>query len=222
MHRILIVDDEPNIRKLLSYDLKSQGYEVEEAENGLDALKKAEIKPFDVYVLDWMMPQLSGLDLVKKLREHHDPGIMMMITAKDTECDLLEAFEAGVDDYLVKPFSPRELSARLKAHLKRYESLHNQRQEHFGNLSWIPEQFSFYIQNKKLDLTYTEYRLLEFLLTHINQVLSRDQILNHLWGFEYDGDTRVVDVHIFKLRRELKDADLKIESVRGVGYIAKI
>lgn len=222
MHRILIVDDEPNIRKLLSYDLKSQGYEVEEAENGLDALKKAEKKSFDVYVLDWMMPQLSGLDLVKKLREDHDPGIMMMITAKDTECDLLEAFEAGVDDYLIKPFSPRELSARLKAHLKRYESLHNQRQEHFGNLSWIPEQFSFYIQNKKLDLTYTEYRLLEFLLTHINQVLSRDQILNHLWGFEYDGDTRVVDVHVFKLRRELKEADLKIESVRGVGYIAKI
>ena len=100
--------------------------------------------------------------------------------------------------------------------MKRYESLHNQRREHFGNLSWIPEQFSFYIQNKKLDLTYTEYRLLEFLLTHINQVLSRDQILNHLWGFEYDGDTRVVDVHIFKLRRELKEADLKIESVRDL------
>ncbi len=222
MCRVLIVDDEENIRRLLSYDLKNQGYDVYEACNGQEAYELAQENRFDIYVLDWMMPELSGLELVHKLRENKDPGIVMMVTAKDTEWDLLEAFEAGVDDYLVKPFSPRELSARLKAHLRRYQKLSDEEEIQFGDLLWYPKRFEFYVKDGKLDLTHTEYRLLEFLLSHFNQVLSRDQILRHLWGFEYDGDTRIVDVHVFKLRQALEKSELKIESVRGVGYIAKI
>lgn len=219
--KILIIEDEENIRRILNYDLSRMDYDVDLVSDGKAALEMAKSQRYDVMIIDWMIPYISGIDLVKQFRKDKNKAILIMLTAKDEELDLLEAFEAGVDDYMTKPFSPRELQARIKAHLMRYEDDMKLKQE-IKDIIIDHSEYEVYHQDKALNLTKTEFELLDYLIKNENKVLSRDQILNHLWGFDYDNDTRVVDVHIFKLRQKLEKTNLKIESIRGVGYIAKI
>ena len=220
MKKILVIEDEENIRRLLNYDLKKEAYEVTLVNDGQKALALLERERFDVLIIDWMIPYVSGIELVKILREQGNKAIMIMLTAKDDELDLLEAFEAGVDDYITKPFSPRILQARIKAHLNRLEQ--SDKHDFVLDLKIDHDEYEVFLNDTALELTKTEFELLNYLINNQNKVMTRDQILNHLWGFDYDGDTRVVDVHIFKLRQKLEHSSLTIESIRGVGYIAKV
>lgn len=218
---VLIIEDDDGIRRLLRYDLKQFNYQVDSAKDGKEALLYVNDKDYDVIIVDWMLPGYDGIELVKKFRGNKNSAIILMLTAKDEESDVLEAFEAGVDDYMSKPFSPRELTARISAHLKRLTPKEKLKTLEINNLVVKTTQHLVEIDNHKIDLTKKEYDLLLYLLHNLNVVLSRDQILSEIWNYDYDGDTRIVDVHIFKLRQKLKNADLQIESLRGVGYVAK-
>ncbi|OCN03917.1 DNA-binding response regulator [Erysipelotrichaceae bacterium MTC7] len=216
MKKILLIEDEANIRKLLAYDLKLAGYEVDEASDGEVALQKALSNRYDLFLIDWMIPKIEGIDLVKMFRDKGLDGVMIMLTAKDEESNILEAFEAGVDDYITKPFSPRILLVRVQSHLKRHSS---KKSQDFSGLKVDENKRKVYVHDELLQLTKKEYDLLTYFIRNANIVVSRDQILNDIWGFDYDGDTRIVDVHTFKLRTKLKDAPIEIRSSRGVGYI---
>lgn len=216
---ICLVDDEKNIRRLVAYDLKSAGYEVASFENGQEVIDSN--TEYDAYIVDWMMPVMDGLSLVKKLREKGDSHLVIMLTAKSDEEDLIEAFEVGVDDYLSKPFSSRELLVRLKTHLSRLQSNSSQSLQ-LGDVAINPIKREVKIQNQLSFLTKVEFDLLWLLGKEKGNVLSRDKILNELWGFDYDGDTRIVDVHISKLRNKLTQTKVEIVSLRGVGYRCEV
>ncbi len=219
--KIAIVDDEANIRRLVSYDLKQAGYDVYAFEDGQALLDSPMVDDFYALVVDWMMPKLDGLNLVKTLRAKGNQALVIMLTAKAEEEDLIEAFEAGVDDYLSKPFSSRELLVRLKTHLARLSSKSSESLV-LGDLSLHPIRREARLNNDVIYLTKVEFDLLHYLILERPNVLSRDQILNELWGFEYDGDTRIVDVHVSKLRTKLKTSNLEIISLRGIGYRIEI
>jgi two-component system alkaline phosphatase synthesis response regulator PhoP len=221
MTRVCFVDDEQNIRRLVAYDLKAAGYETTLCENGQEALSVALATPFDVMIVDWMMPQMDGLTLVKKLREAGQDALVIMLTAKSEEEDLIEAFEAGVDDYLTKPFSSRELLVRIKAHLNRVKPAQSAGIRFPGLVIDLLKR-TVTLQDQPIELTKTEFDLLVYFAQNVNQVLSRDMILNTIWGFDYDGDTRIVDVHVFKLRSKLAQSVLTIKSSRGVGYLLEV
>lgn len=220
MRKILIIEDEENIRRLLNYDLKHLGYDVTAAKDGQEGMDLGLKHTYDVIVVDWMMPYYSGVELVKAFRNKGLDSIIIMLTAKDEESDILDGFDAGVDDYMSKPFSPRELGARIQAHLKRHHTeVENLLQ--FGNLKIDVGARSVTIDDREIALTKKEFDLLLLLLTHENKVLSRDRILNEIWDFNYDGDTRIVDVHIFKVRAKIETSDYLIHAERGIGYVAK-
>lgn len=220
MVRVLIIEDEDNIRKIIAYDLSKAGFEVSEAQDGkqgLDLALKNGNDYFDLILIDWMLPEICGIDLIKKFRAAKVEGILFMLTAKDGEEDIVESFEAGADDYMSKPFSPRELLARINAHLKRIKK--ETQNKAYLDIVMDEKKRSVKIADNKVELTKKEYDLLEYFILNNNIVLSRDKILNDLWGFDYDGDTRIVDVHTFKLRSKLKNSKAQINSSRGVGYI---
>lgn len=216
MKKILIIEDEENIRKIIAYDLSKSGYEISEARDGKEALELGLKEKFDLMLIDWMLPEIEGIELVRRFRKAKIDSIFIMLTAKDSEEDIVNAFETGVDDYVSKPFSPRELLARINAHLKRVN-----KEEHIKQYLDIvidSQKRKVKINEETLSLTKKEYDLLEYFVVNNNIVLSRDKILNDLWGFDYDGDTRIVDVHTFKLRSKLKNSKAQIRSNRGVGY----
>lgn len=217
MANILFVDDEVNLRKLVSYDLKQAGFNFSVCENGEEALEMVRKQKFDLCIIDWMMPKLSGLELVKILRKEGSDAILIMLTAKDEEEDLIDAFEAGVDDYVRKPFSSRELMLRINAHLKRMK-LSQTTIKVLGDVHLDLAIRVCLIKDEPVFLTKIEFDLLLYFFENINQVLSRDMILNALWNFEYDGDTRIVDVHVFKLKSKMKASLLEFKSIRGIGY----
>lgn len=217
MEKILLVEDEVNIRKIIAYDLTKAQYKLTECGDGQEALEYALNDHYDFMIIDWMLPSMSGLDIVKTLRDKGCDAIMMMLTARDDETDILTAFDCGVDDYMTKPFSPRELLARINAHLKRVRKKDKKLQ--LGMLTMDLAKRLAYIQNNQLELTKKEFDLLEYFILNQDIVLSRDNILTNVWGFDYDGDTRIVDVHVSKLRFKLKNSDIGIKSSRGVGYL---
>lgn len=219
--KVLVIEDEDNIRRLLKYDLRQLGCTVDSASNGEEGLDKSLSGDYDVLIVDWMLPKMSGIDIVKRYRDHNKKGIVIMLTAKNNEEDLLDAFEVGVDDYVIKPFSPRELGARIQAHLRRYYDVSKRRNLEFGNTNINLDLHQVEINGEKIELTKKEFDLFYYLIQNMNTVLSRDMILNEVWDFSYDGDTRIVDVHIFKLRSKLEASSIDIESLRGVGYAAK-
>ena len=219
---ILIIEDDDGIRRLLRYDLSQFDYQVDSAKDGAEAIKYVDKMNYDVIIVDWMLPVYSGIELVKRFRASGKTSIILMLTVKDDESDILEAFDAGVDDYMTKPFSPRELTARIRAHLRRINVEEDREILEIGNILINLNQHTVSIDGMKIMLTKKEFDLLLFLVKNLNIVLTRDQILNEIWNFDYDGDSRIVDVHIFKLRKKLIEAKLQIESIRGVGYIAKI
>ena len=217
MPRILLIEDEDSIRHLISYDLKNAGFDVTGCSDGASAREKGLNESFDIMIIDWMLPEISGIELVRLFRGKGIDSVMMMLTAKDEEEDILEAFEAGVDDYITKPFSPRELLARIQAHVKRIVKT-SRRVLEMGGLTMDLGSREVSVNGQPVSLTKKEFELLEYLLRNPQIVLSRDNILNEIWDFDYDGDTRIVDVQIFKLRNKLQGSGVKIASLRGVGY----
>ena len=217
MPRILLIEDEDSIRHLISYDLKNAGYEVVGCADGASAKEKGLSQSFDIMIIDWMLPEISGIELVRLFRGKGIDSVMMMLTARDEEEDILEAFDAGVDDYITKPFSPRELLARIQAHVKRIVKT-SRRVLEMGGLTMDLGSREVRVNTQPVSLTKKEFELLEYMLRNPQIVLSRDNILNEIWDFDYDGDTRIVDVHIFKLRSKLSGSGVRISSLRGVGY----
>lgn len=218
MANILLIEDEVNIRKIIAYDLKNAHHTIVESGDGLEAYNLGCSQNFDLMIIDWMLPNKSGIQLVKEFRERGVDAIIMMLTARDDEHDILQAFETGVDDYMSKPFSPRELLARVEAHMKR-QSKKEEKGIDIGDVHISMRRREVSIRGEVLSLTKKEFDLLEYLARNRGFVLSRDQILNDIWGFDYDGDTRIVDVHVFKLRSKLANSQVEIKSSRGVGYL---
>ena len=222
--KILVVDDEEHIAELIRYNLTSNGYKVITANNGIDAVKIAiEEKP-NLILLDLMIPGKDGYDVCKDVRSNSEirNTPIIMLTAKSEELDKILGLELGADDYITKPFSVRELLARVKAVLRRFSiSEPESNVLVFENLTADFDKREILVNDKKLDLTLKEFELLEILIRNKGKILTRDTLLDKIWGYEYIGETRTVDVHIRYLRKkiELDDKNPKlIETIRGVGY----
>ena len=220
--KILIVDDEPNILELLEYNLKKEGYEVIRADSGEMAVAVlAKTKP-SLVLLDQMLPGIDGLGVLKKIRstDLYADMPVIMVTAKSEEVDKIIGLELGADDYVTKPFSVRELVARVKAQLRRSRRMGESlpAEQSYKQLRIDSANYKAYITEKELKLTLKEFELLSMLMVNRSQVLTRDAILNKVWGYEYFGETRTVDVHITNLRKKIGEYGDCIETVRGVGY----
>lgn len=222
--KVLIVDDEENIRQLVKFHLEKENYTAIEAKDGQEALTMVEENLPDLIILDLMLPKVSGLDVCKKLKSNiKTSGIpIIMLTAKQDEVDMVLGLEMGADDYISKPFSPRNLLARIKAVLRRTSKEHDSQSEiTIGSLSMNFERYEVWLNDAKLYFTPKEFDLLKFFITNIGTLFTREQLLEKVWGYDYYGDTRTIDVHIRHLRAKLA-ADEKlveaIETVRKVGY----
>lgn len=219
---ILIVEDDPSISKLIEYNLKQAGYHTLTAEDGRKALKTAAAAEPDLILLDLMLPGIDGIEVCRRLRSQQIEIPIIMLTAKTEEADKVQGLEIGADDYMTKPFSPRELTARVKAVLRRMEG--QQKQEAAISLNGItvfPDRYETELNGKPLDFTPKEFELLVHLMKNKNRVLSRDQLLQDVWNYEFSGDTRIVDVHISHLRDKIEDDTKKpqiIKTLRGIGY----
>lgn len=220
--KVLIVDDEPNILELIEFNLKKDGYEVIRADTGEMAVTLLEQEKPNIVLLDQMLPGIDGLGVLKKIRSNETYADMpvIMVTAKSEEIDKIIGLELGADDYITKPFSVRELSARVKAHLRRAKRADSSVPAElcYKELKIDSNNYKAYIGDTELKLTLKEFELLTMLLANKAQVLTRDAILNRVWGYEYFGETRTVDVHITNLRKKLGEYGDNIETVRGVGY----
>jgi len=219
---ILVVEDEPAIRELLTINLEAQGSLVRLAESAEEAMLEVDKELPDLILLDWMLPGTSGVELARRLRanERTRDVPIIMLTAKSEEQDKLEGLETGADDYVVKPFSPRELNARIKAVLRRRVPQATEDLVEFQGLSLDPVAHRIAVKGKSLDLGPTEFRLLHFFMTHIDRVYSRNQLLDHVWGDHIFIEERTVDVHIRRLRAALESTghDKYIHTIRGAGY----
>lgn len=217
--RILVVDDEPNITEFLSIGLGYEGYVVETASDGREGLRQATENPFDLVILDVMLPGLDGFEVCKRLRASSDVPILML-TAKDEVPDRVTGLDLGADDYLVKPFSFIELLARVRALLRRTGVRLHQARLHSADVVLDTEARTVERGGEPVVLTAKEFDLLEFLMSHPRRVFRRETILDRVWGYEFAGDTNLVDVHIGHLRDKLNDRPSQLlHTVRGVGYM---
>ena len=223
--KILVVDDEPKIVTMVKSYLTKEGYEVLESYNGYDALKLFHQEKPALIVLDWMMPEMDGIEVLQEIRKESQIPIIML-TAKTEEIDKLISFELGVDDYLVKPFSLRELAVRIKGILKRIEAKTSLKEEVLieGEITLYKETREVYLNDKPVDLTPTEFKLLEALMKNPGKVYSRLELLEHAIGEAYEGYERSIDTHISNLRKKIEKDPANpeyIQTVFGVGYKLK-
>jgi DNA-binding response OmpR family regulator len=219
MAKILLIDDEPSILDLVSAYLQPEGYEVLTARDGPSALKAARNFKPDLIVLDIMLPEMDGLEVLSVLRREMDTYVIML-TAKAEETDKIVGLSVGADDYLTKPFSPRELVARIKAALRRVRMGSGRSDERilaFQRVRIDSGSRKVWVADREIELTTMEFDLLRTLAEHPGRVLSREQLLEQVWGYDYYGEIRVVDVHIGHIRQKLGDGEF-IDTVRGVGY----
>ena len=218
---ILLVDDEPSIVQLARMYLEREGFRTESAGDGEAALDKVARGHPALVVLDVMLPKLDGFEVCRRLRAMQDSIAILMLTARDEDIDKILGLELGADDYLTKPFNPRELVARVKAILRRGERsarVEDTFPVHVGDLTIDSARREVRISARTIDLRTQEFDLLLTLAEHPGRVLSREQILQKAWGFDFYGQTRTVDVHVAHLRRKLEESSVKIETVTGVGY----
>ena len=227
-NEILIVDDEDRIRRLLKLYLERESFEIHEASDGKEAYQLAMDNNYACILLDLMLPEMDGIEVASKLREHKDTPIIML-TAKGEETNRVEGFESGADDYIVKPFSPREVVLRVKALLRRTQSANSEQSEQhsrdiieFNHLVIDNDAHRVLADNEQVNLTPKEYELLIYLAKTPNKVFDREQLLNDVWHYEIYGDLRTVDTHVKRLREKLNrvsnDAAQMIQTVWGVGY----
>lgn len=233
MKKILIVDDEKPISDIIKFNLAKEGYETVTAFDGREAITKFEEENPDLIILDLMLPELDGLEVAKEVRKtSHIP--IIMLSAKDSEFDKVIGLEIGADDYVTKPFSNRELLARVKAHLRRTENIETAVAEEnasasnseitIGDLKILPDAFVVQKRGEDIELTHREFELLHHLATHMGQVMTREYLLETVWGYDYFGDVRTVDVTIRRLREKIEDTPSRPEYIltrRGVGYYMK-
>jgi phosphate regulon transcriptional regulator PhoB len=223
--KILVVDDEENIVKLVSYNLTQEGYQVIIATDGQEALTKAQQENPDLMILDLMLPKVDGLDICRELRKNSSTSELpiIILSAKEEEIDKILGLELGADDYVTKPFSPRELIARVKAVLRRTDySLAGQTGKilQAQGIELDLRKHQVKVAGSEINLTPKEFNLLSILIKHPGQVFSRDNLLKKVWDYNYHGDTRTVDVHIRRLRKKISQhsSQQHIITVRGVGY----
>lgn len=227
MKKILVVDDEKPISDIIKFNMAKEGYEVLTAFDGKEALAVFEAENPDILILDLMLPEIDGLEVARTIRKTSNVPIIVL-SAKDTEFDKVIGLEIGADDYVTKPFSNRELQARVKALLRRTELTVESQTEStsdseivIGDLKIIPDAFLAQKKGKELELTHREFELLYHLATHVGQVMTREHLLETVWGYDYFGDVRTVDVTIRRLREKIEDIPGRPEYIltrRGVGY----
>ena len=216
---ILLVDDEPSIIQLARMYLEREGFRIDSANDGETALDKIARQKPALVVLDVMLPKLDGFEVCRRLRAAQNSAAILMLTARDEDIDKIIGLELGADDYLTKPFNPRELVARVKAILRRGERrIDDLSPIQIGDLTIDPSRREVRLSARNLDLRTQEFDLLLTLAEHRGRVLSREQILQKAWGLDFYGQTRTVDVHVAQLRKKLEESPLKIETITGVGY----
>src|SRR5699024_783390 len=228
MKKILIIEDESSIAKLLSYNIEQEGYETKTFMDGEEGFKRALDNDFDLILLDLMLPSMDGIEICRQLRREKVDTPIIMLTAKDSEIDKIIGLEIGADDYITKPFSPREVIARMKAIFRRYNKSQESTDEapsentiSVGDIVINPTEFNVTVRGEETFLTPKEFYLLLYLAKRQGRILSREQLLNAIWNYDFAGETRIVDVHISHLREKLEE-DTKnpkyVKTARGFGY----
>lgn len=219
MYKLLIVDDEPKIREVIREYAEFNGYEVEEAADGMSAVGLCKLNHYDLVVLDIMMPKLDGFSACKEIKKIQDVPIIML-SARGEEYDKLFGFELGIDDYIVKPFSPKELMARINVVIQRRSAASHAKVDvlRFNGLEINKAARTVSVDGKRIELTPKEYELLFYLIENRNIALSRDKLLSDIWGYDFFGDDRTIDTHIKNLRNNLGPYRDYIVTLRGVGY----
>ncbi|MGG0654972.1 response regulator transcription factor [Rummeliibacillus pycnus] len=220
MTTILIVDDDMNILELVATHLREEGYNVTQAKDGTMALQTLKQQSCDLAIVDVMMPFMDGFSLTKEIRKNYDIPIILL-TAKSQISDKKQGYEAGTDDYLVKPFEPDELLFRVQALLRRYDVVEDDNVLKAGNIIIHKDRYEVQVEDRSLFLPPKEFELLCFLMTHQKQTFSREQLIEQVWGMDFIGDDRTVDVHIKRLREHFKGIaeHVHIKTIRGVGYM---
>lgn len=220
--KVLFVEDEKKVTEALKELCKMQNIQCDVANDGEEGLLFALNQIYDVIILDIMLPQKSGIEILQELREQGNKTPVLLLTAKDTVDDKVKGLDAGADDYLVKPFSAKELFARLRALGRRIDSDYVENTMTIGNFTFDLDNFSASIDGEPVKLSYKEGLLLEMLIKRPDQVFSREQILDRVWGFDADVNENNIEIYIHNLRKKLKDAPIKIETLRSIGYRLRV
>jgi DNA-binding response OmpR family regulator len=218
VNNILVVDDEANVRKLISAALEKERYKVIVCKDGFEALEAMETQKIDLVIVDVMMPKKNGWELTSELKEDYDIPILMLTARSEVE-DKIKGFDLGCDDYLVKPFEVAELTVRVKALLRRYQGIAKDIIK-IGNLELNQKNNCVKTNNDVIEFPVKEFQLLFLLANNIGKIFTRDELIENIWGINYDGDERTVDVHVLRIRSKLEkmDQDVKIITIRGLGY----
>jgi two-component system response regulator MprA len=220
---ILVADDDPKLLKMVQRTLIYEGFQVVTANDGYQALQQVQRERPDLIILDWMMPQVDGLEVLNRLRAAEDEIPVLLLTAKDTIENRVEGLDSGADDYLVKPFATQELLARIRSLLRRFEKTSKEKPLSYAGLYLDVKTRETRRGDRAFDLTPKEFELLHYFLRHPRQVLTRDQILQEVWGYDFGGDDNVLEVYIGYLRKKIEAGDEPrlIQTVRGVGYVLR-
>lgn len=223
MPTLLVIDDDPKLLKMLQRTLTYENLDVFTAINGLEALPLVQSLKPDLIIVDWMMPKMDGVSFIQRLRDEEDKTMILMLTARDAIENRVEGLESGADDYLIKPFAPAELVARVHAMLRRVESKPENQKAGYADVTLDPSTHEAKRGNTDLNLTVTEFNLLHMLLRNPRQVLERRQLLNEVWGYDFGGDDNVLEIYIGYLRKKLEadGSPRLIQTVRGVGYVLR-
>jgi DNA-binding response OmpR family regulator len=219
---ILLVEDEERLARFIELELSSEGYQISVAHDGLTGLTMVRESPPDLLILDWMMPGMTGLEVCRRLRATGSKIPVILLTAKDEVSDRVAGLDAGADDYVVKPFSIEELLARIRAHLRRNHE-DNPDLLQFEDLTLNRRTREVFRNGRAIELTAKEFDLLDYLLSHPRQVITRDQILEQVWGYDFMGDSNIIEVYVRYLRLKLEENGEKrlIQTMRGVGYVLR-
>lgn len=221
MSFIYIVEDDENIREIETFALKNSGYSTMAFNCAKDFYKKVAEKTPDLVMLDIMLPDEDGLEIIRKLRSRSETKRVpiIMVTAKDSEIDKVKALDIGCDDYITKPFGVMEMISRVKALIRRSSDINKEEYIHLGDIFVDDKKRAVYEKNELCELTYKEYELLKLLITNIGMVMTRDIIMQKVWGTDFEGESRTIDMHIKSLRKKLKESGKRIRTIRNVGYI---
>ncbi len=221
--KILLIEDDTKLAQFIEMELTCEGYQVNMAHNGLDGLTQARQIPPDLVILDWMMPGLTGVEICRRLRSTGSKVPIILVTARDEISDRVAGLDAGADDYVIKPFSIEELLARIRSNLRRTKDEDSDMLE-FEDLSLNRRTREILRSGRSIELTVREFELLEYLMVHRQQVMTRDQILEKVWGYDFGGDSNVIEVYVRTLRQKLEvdNSSRLIQTVRGVGYVMRL
>lgn len=225
-HKVLVIEDEPTLARLLSYNLTQEGYETTVIDHGSEGLQTALQRSFDLIILDIMLPGMNGFEVLSRLRQHGVRTPVIILTARNAEEEVVQGLKHGADDYITKPFGVAELLARVSAVLRRSQNeepapvASNEKVIAVGELSIYPEKYEVVVNGEPIPLRPKEFEVLLYLVQRPGMVITRDDLMNVVWGFDYIGGQRTVDVHVSSLRKklELGQQSVQIESIRGVGY----